>query len=405
MLVQEQIKIRRRTILRALVVAKGTMARFYQRYQWMVSPLAIAFGVRVILLLVAQIGIRLIPGQQNHGLFSIWRSWDANWYLSIAQNGYQYPTSPVSNVNFFPLYPLLIWIGQHLLDPILGSRSDLIVAMAISWIAFGAACVVLYWMVVQRFDRQAATIAIVLLATFPFSFYYGAPYVESLYLLLAVVAFYGIERRRWWIAGMAALLAGALHPPGLIVGACVVLAYVLDWIQRRRPLRWDVLALALTPLGTLAYVLYCWFRFGEPFAYIKASQQGWHAGHLQLNIVRMFVFLLAHPREWIVSGDFNTIVWTIYAFIVIAALVALVFIYRKLGLVYAFFTLASIAAPIFNFPIPSSTGRHISVIFPIFIVLALYLRNRPVLREVTIIGFSVFLGLFTLLFVMFLPVY
>jgi len=31
---------------------------------------------------------------------------------------------------------------------------------------------------------------------------------------------------------------------------------------------------------------------------------------------------------------------------------------------------------------------------------SLYLRNRPVLREVIIIGFSVFLGLFTLLFVM-----
>ncbi len=405
MSLQEQILIGRQTISRALVPAKGAMAQFYKRYQWMVPPLAIAFGVRVILLLVAQIGIRLMPGQQDHGLFTIWRRWDATWYLSIAQNGYHYPASPASNANFFPLYPLAIWMGEHLLDPILGSRSELIVAMAISWIAFAVACVLLYWMMVQRFDQQVATIAIALLATFPFSFYYGAPYIESLYLLLAVVAFYGIERHRWWIAGAAALLVGALHPPGLIVGACVVLAYTLDWIQHRRPLRWNVLALALTPLGTLAYVLYCWVQFGEPFAYLKASQQGWHAGHLQLSVVRWFLYLLAHPSAWIVGGDFSTIVWTIYAFIVVAALVALVFIYRKLGLVYAFFSLVSIAAPVFNFPIPTSTGRHISVIFPIFIVLALYLRDRPVVREVVIIGFSVFLALFTILFVMGRPVY
>jgi Gpi18-like mannosyltransferase len=46
-----------------------------------------------------------------------------------------------------------------------------------------------------RFDQQVASLTIVLLASFPFSFYYGAAYTESIYLLAVVVAFYGIEQQ------------------------------------------------------------------------------------------------------------------------------------------------------------------------------------------------------------------
>jgi Gpi18-like mannosyltransferase len=52
-------------------------------------------------------------------------------------------------------------------------------------------------MLSERFDQQVALRTIVLLASFPFSFYYGAAYAESIYLLAIVVAFYGIERQAW----------------------------------------------------------------------------------------------------------------------------------------------------------------------------------------------------------------
>jgi hypothetical protein len=201
------------------------------------------------------------------------------------------------------------------------------------------------------------------------------------------------------------MFASAIRPPGLIVGACVVLAYALDWIQQRHPLRWNVLAPALTPLGTIAYLLYCWVRFGDPLAYVKASQQGWHGGQLQLNTIRWFLYLLTHPSDWIVSGDFSTIIWSIYALICVAGLIGVVFVYRKLGPVYAFFTLASIVASVVSYPIPTSTGRYVSVVFPLFTVLALYLRSKLALRDVVIIGFSFFLALFTFLFVIGSPVY
>jgi len=44
-------------------------------------------------------------------------------------------------------------------------------------------------------------------------------------------------------------------------------------------------------------------------------------------------------------------------------------------------------------------------IFPLFIVLALAVRNRPALQTVLTIGFTIFLMTFALLFVMNFPVY
>lgn len=407
MALRKQMLIGGDRLSRVTAPAQNIMARLYERYSWTFPPLGVAFGVRLVLLFAAQIFIRILPGQPVRGLFTIWEQFDVRLYLSVVNTGYQYPVTPPmrSNVNFFPLYPIIVWIGKHILEPLFGNEADLIAGMAISWITFAIACVILYRLVSQRFDLQVALSTIVLLATFPFSFYFGAVYTESLYLLLVVVAFYGIEKHAWWLAATAALLAGATRPPGLIVGACVVIAYGLDWLQQHRPLRWNVLALALTPLGLAAYLIYCAIRFGDPFVYAKASLEGWHVGRIQLGTIDWFLQLLRHAPHWITSTSFITIVWSIYGLIFVAALVGLVFVFRIMGPVYAFFTLASIAAPILTNPVPTSLGRYIGVIFPLFIVLALPLRTRPALREVLIIGFSIFLALFSLLFVMNFPVY
>lgn len=405
MALRKHLLVSSHTLSRAAVTVRGAMTWLFVRSSWMLPPLALAFGVRIALLLATQMFIRIIPGQPVRGLFTIWSRFDVGWYLSIVEQGYQYRPQAASNVNFFPLYPITIWMGQHILNPIFGAQADLVAGMAISWLAFAAACVVLYRLVAQRFDHQTAITAIVLLATFPFSFYYGAAYTESLYLLLTVVAFYGVERQAWWLAGVAALFAGAVRPNGFIVGACVVLAYALDWVQQRRPLRWNVLALALTPLGTGAYFVYCAVRFGDPFAYVQVSQQERHAGRIQLGTIVWFLKLLRYANHWLATTNFNTIVWTLYGLLFVAALVGLVFVFRSLGPVYAFFTLASLAAPVLTNPVPTSLGRYISVIFPLFIVLALAVRHRSALREVLTIGCSIFLALFTFLFVMHYPVY
>jgi hypothetical protein len=46
-------------------------------------------------------------------VFDVWARWDSDWYLRIAESGYDWPSSSPA---FFPLYPLLVGGVGRLLD-------------------------------------------------------------------------------------------------------------------------------------------------------------------------------------------------------------------------------------------------------------------------------------------------
>jgi hypothetical protein len=203
----------------------------------------------------------------------------------------------------------------------------------------------------------------------------------------ALLAFLGIERGNWWLAGAGALLAGATRPTGLVVGAAVLLAYLVDWLRTRHRLRWDILSLGLMPLGVVAFAIYSWFHFGNPFAYVVASSQNW-GEHLQTAGIKFLIFVLTHPHAWIHSSLLNFV----YALLIVGVLAACYPIYRLLGPSYLVFAFLSCVLPILEFSSLKSTGRYVSVIFPVFILLAYALSKRPALRDMTIIGFAVLLA-------------
>lgn len=219
-------------------------------------------------------------------------------------------------------------------------------------------------------------------------------YTESLYLALAVWAFVAIERGHWWAAAALAGIASASRPPGLLIGACVGLAYLIDWYRTRHRLRLDILSVALVPVGTLSYMLYGWLRWGDPLAYVKTSSAGWSGGHLQFTGVWFIAHVLLHPISWIetLDGDHEIELIAIILMLAFLALSALVF--RYLGPVYALFALASIMAPVLDFPNVNSLGRYLSVVFPVFMVVAYVLRHKPrvVVALSTIDGTLLILG-------------
>lgn len=366
-------------------VASGwtqALTRTCMRRQALLIPLSIALATRVVVMLAANAILRWIlaahhigPARYTNAL-DVWMRKDANWYMVIALKGYDYSPTGASRANFFPLYPVLLSILGRIAVALHAPAPYTLVGMLISWLAFAGACVALYHLALMRFDRRVAVGAVVLLATFPFSFYYGAPYTESIYLVLGVGAFLAAERHQWWVAAALAMLASASRPPGLLIGACVALAYLLDWRRTRHALRADVLALGLTPLGTLAYLLYCWQRFGDPLAYAKTSRAGWGGG-LQINGLHFIAHVLRHPIDWLTPPDLIHAVTLLSIALALAFLAMTPFVYRLLGPTYALFTAASILAPILDFSNANSLGRYLSVIFPIFIALAYLLREHP----------------------------
>lgn len=373
--------------------------------RWMGAPLAIALGVRLAEFLMVDVGARFIVGSRFPGAIAIWRRFDAGWYAHIAQNGYAYSPPLSKDANFFPLFPLLESLVGHVIALFYHSQPYILAGLLVSWVCFAAACVLLFRMVRDRFDAATAYGAVVLFATFSFGFYYGVPYSESLYMLLAIAAFAAFEQGHWGRASIAAALASATRPPGLLIGACVVLAYALDWWRTHHKLRWDVLWLALTPMGTIAYLLYSWVYFHNPLQYKVASQAGWGGAQIQWTVLHAGVRLLAHPNYLLSSTDFNTLLYSIYMLFAVLFLVSLVAIGRKLGPVYLIYSAVSILTPLITFSYPTSIGRYLSVVFPTFIVAAYGLRRRPALRDALAMIFAAFLALFALVFALNYPIY
>src|SRR5579859_3442356 len=134
-----------------------------------------------------------------------WARWDSRWYLEIAQHGYIYSPNEQSSVAFFPLYSVLMRLVSI---PLGGDRTALVVAgMIISNVALLAALAVLVRLAATEMDVPLAERVPIFLLVWPTSIFLSAVYPESLFLLLATVAFLSARTGRWPVAGITAALA------------------------------------------------------------------------------------------------------------------------------------------------------------------------------------------------------
>ncbi len=398
-----QVKVRRRVGLPESP-KPGWHARA-TRWRWMAAPAALAVGVRVISLLLADLALRMLVAvgvlapSRYLGVIESWRVYDAVWYMHIAQLGYD-AAPPRNLVTFFPLYPLLIRPLGAPLAALGVPAAYLLAAMLVSWAAFTAACVLLYRLALPRLGHIGALSAVALLALFPFAFFFGAAYSESVFLLAAVGAFCAVERQRWATAAIVAAFAGALRPPGVLLGLAVAIAYGAHLLHEgRRPDR-TAFWLALMPAGLLAYFAYLWLRFGDFFAYQHASARGWHGGTLQWGGITSTLGYLLNANALFTGKQFNPMLFALYAVLAVVFLALCVPLWSRFGPHYAFFVLSGIVAPLATFPTPASLGRYLSVLFPAFLVAADLLGRHPIARQLVVLASGALLCLMALLFVL-----
>src|SRR3954469_3876654 len=165
--------------------------------------------------------------------------WDSAWYLDIAHSGYAGPSSA-----FFPLYPVLVRGFAFVSAP----GALLVSAYVVSLAALLAALYLMHRLVTLELgSADVARDAVLFLAVFPGALWFGAPYSESLFLLLSVGAFYAARTDRWAWAGGCAALASATRSAGIVL---VVPLVLLWWRSGRRPR--DLAWIALAPAGIAA---------------------------------------------------------------------------------------------------------------------------------------------------------
>jgi hypothetical protein len=194
-----------------------------------------------------------------------WNNWDAGHYVRIAESGYHLgPGFPA----FFPLFPLLI----HVVNAV-APGDGLVAALLVANAAAIGAFAVLHRLAEHEFGPPAARRATWYLAAFPMGFFLFIGYNESLFLLLAVGALYAGRRGHWWLAGALGALASATRLFGLLLMLPLAIEYLrqIGWQPKR--IRAEVLALALVPLGVVAYSVYCAVELGDPLAFSVAQDE------------------------------------------------------------------------------------------------------------------------------------
>ena len=318
-------------------------------------------------------------------LLLTWRRYDAIWYAEIARLGYDNPDRFAAPV-FFPLYPALGWVVDHVLPGGTTTALQLVSAAALL-----ATLVVFYRLVELEFDTQIAGRAIWLLMLFPTAFFLALGFNESLFMALMLGSVYAMRRSHWWLAGALGGLASLTRS----VGFLLALAFVFEYLRQRefslRRIRIDVLAVGLIPAGLAAYMLYLWAVVGDPLAFTnRMDTWGRHLAWPWTAFVQTFQWVpdkpLLHNNNLHMLLDLGLVV-----FVTVFVVLALVGPWKMrrdqlmlplLGLALILYSTTFPPWPSRNEPFMGAP-RYVLEAFPAFIVLA---RMKAMERPYTFVA-------------------
>jgi hypothetical protein len=325
----------------------------------------------------------------------MWFSWDTQWYVNIAYNGYgDMPKSVV----FLPLYPLLIRATAALIG------DYLLAALLVSFAASFAALALLYQVAVdQTGSDRLARRTLVLLLAFPTAFFLLAGYTESLFLALVLLAWLSTMRKWYGLAGLAGFLASLTRTQGILLALPlaylafwgnqplrVTLCRLSDWRHlrdwRRLPLRDALPRLVAVSGPLLGSALYMgWIKLAGYGSITEVYTRYWafETAPLWEALVNNLTLLLTHPNVVYVTNA------VLFAIAIAGALLAL----RRLPLAYSLYTWVTIVVILMrqhNLSPFMSTGRFTLMLFPIFMVFAgALLRLEDRFRAGRLISLSV----------------
>jgi hypothetical protein len=355
---------------------------------------------------LAVVTIGIVPGTErfrvsDNPLENLLARWDAQWYLSIAEEGYQWDGNPrlEQNVVFFPAFPA----AMRILGPAVGDRW-LLAGLMLALAAFLPALMYVHRLASQHMREDRARAAVWLIAAYPFAVYYGAPYTESFYLLGAAATFVHASRGEYWRAAGWGLFLALCRPNGFFIALPVGL-FVLQraWTERR--ISMAAIAACLAPgIGVLLYTAYLYARFGDGLAWMK-GQAAW--GRVFVGLGPSLQALFFDRFNVIVNEGFGfytrtnpyDLVYTCAAIFVLASLWPC---WRRFGPAYAAFVAINIVPPLVMGGM-MSIGRMTSVLFPAFLWLAAAVPERYLTGLIA--AFAVGQGLVAVLFFTWRPVF
>lgn len=240
-------------------------------------PAAVFVGVRAVGIVV----LAMVATRQGTRLGEELGSWDGQWFLGLAQGGYDGVPAGLTDayghrsgetpLAFFPGYPATVAVVRFLTGlPLLPAA---LTATTLAGIA-AAHGVARLGELVPGGSRRVGLVLVVLLASTPMGVVFSMAYSEALFCAAAVWSLVFLLRRQWIAAGLAAAAAGLVRPTAAALVAAVGLAALAAVVARRDGLRpW--LAAPLAAAGLLGYLGYVATRTGSLTGWFALQQRGW----------------------------------------------------------------------------------------------------------------------------------
>jgi hypothetical protein len=300
--------------------------------------------------------------------------WDGYHYLYLVANGWSHTKNAF--FAFYPLFPLLVrWTGKLLhIGPVPA-------AVLINFIASYFACYFLYKLARDFFtDRSHALRAMLLFMFFPMAYFLFAFYTEAVFCALGFGAFYFARKRLWAASCFLLALVSAVRLPGLMFVLAVFVEYLSSKQWSIKKIDKNILWFLISPLGFLSYMFFSWKVVGDPFMFKNAYNYGWGYQKLNLNFIHT-IFGAAHGAlmgfvhrspgslEGAVNIGYEAFSW----FAVLALVISR---WQRLPISYIVLCLSSLILYILNSN-TVSVNRYVFTLFPIYLVMYSWVKNRP----------------------------
>jgi hypothetical protein len=323
-------------------------------------------------------------------------NFDGVHYLTIAQSGYtaQYTQA------FFPLFPLMI----SMISLFVASKHFFEIGLVLSNIFFLISLFVLYKLFRLDWDEKIAFLSILLLLVFPTSFYFGAIYSESLFLLLASSSLYFARKSKFFLAGLLAALCSATRVVGIFLFPVLVFEFY-KFCKEKNILSLNLsfiknlTGVLISPFGLLGYVVYLKLVFNNPFYFLSSqSVFGRTAGEIILPHQVLFryikMLMTVSPQNIAFYNAFLELVFTACAFCLV------LYALKKVRTSYLIFTFACLFLPTLTGTLSSMPRYVLSgfLLLPIFtkligklypLALAIFLVLQFILLSLFIRGYWV----------------
>ena len=355
-----------------------TAVPFPKALRTIAAPFIVSRGGVLLLGLVASVVSRNWPPASQPAMWRVSSDplpnmlarWDTFWYFDIATRGYRWNGNPMEqqNVVFFPLLPMLIRIGGRLLG-----GHPLLAGLIVSLVTFPLALAYLWRWTAERHGEETASATVVLLCAFPFSVFFSAVYTESIFLLAAIGAWHHTEGRSAIPAVLFGFAAGLTRPNGFML--VVPLAWLLCENREGRGHVWTASSILAAPiLGMLMYTVYLQLHVGAPWAWIH-GQAAWGANALWGGPVQPG----PGPEPF---DPWGTAVAVGNGAALALAALSLRGVSRRVGIAAAIWIALSLLFPVARHGL-LSVGRFTSVLFPLFVWLAVAFPTRRRLMTAT----------------------